>query len=259
MNTLAFQCPLPRLLLFVTIFARVTVMLWFVPLFPRQAVTRYAKIALAFFLSFTLTMTLQSQITIDGQLDLSFALLLLQEIATGLVMGFVVFLMEQLLWAAGSFIAHLIGLEMAEMLAPGTMTPTSPLALFCFLLGMMILLANDAHHLIFQAFALSFEAIPPGKFMLTPQLCELVWQEWHTIYRFLIILAAPLLLLVTVVTVEMGILGRMVPQMNILLMEYPLRLAGAFVIMAWFLPSYCAGVMLLWQMIIETWQTLLGV
>ncbi len=243
--------------LFLCIFLRISVFLRFLPFFPKQSLSLYTKIALAFFLSLIITLPLQEKIQIQVVLDISLAFLALQEVAIGIVMGFLVMMLEQILYCFGSLLSHLMGLDSSEIFAPGNAAPSSLLAVLFFYIGIAFVLLWDGHHFLLAALCMSIEAIPPGSFALSYDLFSFIFDGWVQLYRFLILLAAPFLLLFSVVIMELGILGKMVPQMNIFLMEYPLRLGCALVLLAWFLPNYNHGVQLVFFYIIDLLHGLL--
>ena len=196
------------------------------------------------------------KIPIVMEVDVSLVVLALQEVSVGFVLGFISFLFEGILRTIGSFLSQVMGLQMAQITSPGTVH--SPIiSEVCYLLGVMVLLSVDGHHYFLQAICLSFEVIPIGSFSWKPELFELMFTEWRTLVRFVILLSAPFLLLFFSVITELGILGRMVPQMNIFLMEYPMRLGSCIVIMAWFMPSFLQGFLYIFLIVKDTLNTLL--
>jgi flagellar biosynthetic protein FliR len=237
------------LLLFICVLVRTSVFVMFLPVFPKQGAARYAKIGVVFALAALLTSVLADKFTLAVDWDSRLIFIVLQEIGVGCSMGFLVLLFEETLWSFGTWVSNLIGLDMVETLAPGMSTSSSALSFFCAMLGLVIFLCLDGHHFLLLVLVASFDAIPPGSFVLSPGLCQLAWQGWTELYRFLILMVSPFLLLFTVLTVELGILGKMVPQMNIFLMEYPLRLAAAFFLLAWFLPLYGQSIEMLYTML----------
>ena len=232
---------LSQLMLFILILVRVTIMIWFFPLFPKEKFAQKAKLAFSICLSIVLVSVVKQET--DLKLNINFILLLFKEIGAGITLGFMIFLLSGIIRSLGIFISHLIGLEIAKTIAPtiAKNEHASVLSLICFYLGIISLILLDGHHFIIYALATSFEIIPIGKFTLEPELFSLIFQEWLTFMRFIIVIAAPFILFFFTVTIELGFLGKMIPQLNIFLMEYPLRIAGGLLIMAWFLPAFVVG------------------
>ena len=248
--------PLPLIHLFICVFIRITIFVWFLPLFPQTPAARYSKIGLSFFLSLLLTMIMHQDATLVAIIEQTpLLLLIVQEIGIGLALGFLLYLLEGTLRSAGAFVSQLMGLQMAQTFAPGSSSASPLIALLYFYLGIMVLLTLDGHHYLLQVLAYSFEIVPPGSFIALPPLYHHIFQGWQSFYRFVVLLAAPFILLFFTVTIELGILGRMVPKMNIFMMEYPIRLGAGMVLLAWFLPAFFAG---LRQLILRFHEVLAG-
>ena len=234
--------PLTLVQLFLCAFIRITIFVWFFPLFPQTPAARYGKIGLSFFFALIITLVMQQSpaaIALIHQTPL--LILIVQEIGIGLALGFLMYLLEGTLHSAGTFVSQLMGLQTAQTFAPGSISSSPLISLLYFYLGTMVLLALDGHHYLLQALAYSFEIIPPGSFLATPPLFHHIFQGWQSLYRFVVLLGAPFILLFFTVTIELGILGRMVPKMNIFMMEYPIRLGTSMVLLALFLPAFLAG------------------
>lgn len=246
-----FPISLSDVILFLCIFLRISVFLRFLPFFPKQSLSLYAKISLAFFLSLMIAMPLQKKIKMQPSLDFFLFSLALQEVAIGIVMGFLVMMLEQILYCFGSLLSNLMGLDSSEIFSPGNAAPSSLIAVIFFYIGIALVLLWDGHHFLLAALALSIEIVPPGSFFLSTNLFAFIFEGWVQFYRFLVLLAAPFLLLFSAIVMELGILGKMVPQMNIFLMEYPLRLGCALILLAWFLPNYSHGMNVLFLYLVD--------
>jgi len=88
---------------------------------------------------------------------------------------------------------------------------------FLGLLAFLLFFAIDGHHLMLEALAESFALLPP----MTAQLNGAVANALVTLALGMFVLAlkvaAPVMTALFVVTFAMGILGRTIPQLNLLL------------------------------------------
>ncbi|BBM85003.1 flagellar biosynthetic protein FliR [Candidatus Uabimicrobium amorphum] len=245
------------IIFFVCVLLRISSFLVFFPFFPTKQSAKYAKIFLCFVLAVVITAVMPRTYSFAKEID-SLFILFVQEIATGAMMGFVVFLLGGLLRMVGGMISQLAGLEIVQTIDPGNFGPSSLMANFIFYYGVFILILFDAHHYLLQIIVLSFEVIPPGSFHLSEEIFHLIHREWIIFCRFTLILVAPFLLMGFTISIELGILSRLVPQMNVFLMEYPIRLGISIFLLAWFLPSLTLGFANVFNIVVDVYTVLLG-
>jgi flagellar biosynthetic protein FliR len=105
---------------------------------------------------------------------------------------------------------------------------------------------TDLHHLLIGAIVDSYDVFVPGTLPAVGDLSESVVRSASAAFRLGAEIAAPFILLGTLFFVAIGIIGRLVPQLQLLFVTQPLQIVGGFVVlglvlsagMEWFLASF---------------------
>ena len=164
---------------------------------------------------------------------LGFALAMSAEILAGVMLSFGAVTLFAAVQFAGQVIGIQMGLAMANVLDPTTDLQISVISQTYNLLAILVFLAIDGHLMLLQGLHDSFLVMLPGTFMpATAGLLETTSQV-ASIYTFAMRLALPVILSLLLVSLSLGIVGRTVPQLNILVLGFPINiLGGCFVLMA---------------------------
>jgi flagellar biosynthesis protein FliR len=221
-----------HLVLFFLVFTRVTSMLVVAPMFSYQAIPVAVKVAAGAFIALVLTPVLAARTApVDPALPV-LVIAALKEAATGLLIGFAASLLFAGIRSAGEIIAFDIGFSAANVFDPenGTQNPVLGEALYLF--TMLIFLCINGHHFLLDAVRLSYETVPPGgAFAGVPAARGLV-SLGGMVFVVAVKFAAPVMVSLFLTNVALAILSRVMPQMNIFTVSFPLKIgAGLAAIM----------------------------
>jgi flagellar biosynthesis protein FliR len=97
--------------------------------------------------------------------------------------------------------------------------------------GLMIFLAIDGHHDVVRGLVLSFSVFPLGQPGLPVESLGSVAQLGSVIFRVAVHLAAPITAAMVVSNVAVGILGRAIPQLNLMALQLPAHVATTLLIL----------------------------
>lgn len=165
-----------------------------------------------------------------------FAAMGMREVLLGLVLASVLQAVMLAIRVAGEMIGHEMAFTMSSVVDPvtGTNTPliTSIHEGF-FLLG---LLAVDGHHVLIRAITASFGRAPVGAVEFDTGLAQSAVTLFGEMFASGMTFAAPVLVLLVLVSVLIGLLARAVPQLNVLEVGFTLRIVVGMVAMFGFAP-----------------------
>lgn len=157
----------------------------------------------------------------------SLALLLLAEMAAGLLMGFICRMVFFAIEIAGGVITHEMALNMAASFNPLSEHRAEAPTMILYYLGAVLFFALDMHHWMLAAFQQSYQVLPAGLVRPGEPLLRHVLGHSSRIFLLALQMAAPVLAIAFLITLLFTILGRAVPQMNVLTDSFPIRiLAG---------------------------------
>lgn len=245
------EITLQELVILFLIFARVVAIVALLPIFGNVNIPPPARVGLALFLTFILFPSLkQSNVPVP---EAVFPLLLLfaKEIAIGMTIGFTAVLIFIGVQHGGTIVGMQMGFGIVNVIDPQTQEQTSIIGQVQQLLALLIFLVIDGHHFFIRALCQSFEEIPifAGKF--SPNIVMKLIAMSGEIFEVAIKIGAPVIVALLLTSVGLGILARTVPQMNIFIVSFPLKIGVGMLVLTASLPLF----LLVFRKIFAQFQT----
>jgi len=239
-----------NLFAFLVVFARHGAAMMLLPPFGDVFVLRRARLALALVLSFLVTPIAAPLLPPEPASPLALAIILGGEIAVGLFIGGLARLMLTVLHLASFAVAYQTGLGAAVAFAPAQSDQGVMLSQFFTLGGLTLLFATNLHHLLIRALIGSYDALPPGGL---PPAGDFAAQALDVITGAFVValqVAMPVLLVGLLFTLGLGLLGRLMPQIQVFFIAMPLQIMLGFwvlmisfsAMMFWYVDYFEAGV-----------------
>ncbi len=164
--------------------------------------------------------------------------LLFTEFMVGMVLGFAISFVMNAFIIAGELIGIQMGINLISALDPVAGGQVPILGQFMGLLGMLIFLAIDGHHMMFEALVASFQLVPPMHVHFSGFLVESVLKLGLGMFVLALKVGAPVMTAVFIVTLGMGILGRTIPQLNVMLNNVPITIGVGLLVLGLSLPLF---------------------
>ena len=165
------------------------------------------------------------------------AILLLGSEATyGVALGIIISVLFATVKLAGRIVEDQMGLTMAEILDPLTDEQGLPIASILELVFLIAFLAANGHHIFLKILQRSFELFPAGKM---PSIATLVGNIYEATAMMLtagLQLSAPILASLLLLLVILAVLARVVPDMDIFFISFPVRIILGLVMLTVFIP-----------------------
>ncbi|RYZ68762.1 MAG: flagellar biosynthetic protein FliR [Proteobacteria bacterium] len=186
-------------------------------------------------LSLTLTMmifpTIQISAIDTAKLTEDLVLLSAREVVLGLSLGFLSRLFFFAIGMMGELVSTSIGLGAAQMFNPLMGTNSNTVEQFYTTIATLVFFSLNGHHLVLGAIAESYELIPIAQLKLNMG----PFAEMATFAQDMMVMAvkmcAPIIAAILITNIAMGVLGRAVPQINVLVTSMPVTLMIGFVLM----------------------------
>ncbi len=155
-------------------------------------------------------------------------LILLGELAIGMVLGFV----GRVVFGAFELAAHLtaaqMGFSLAGTIDPSTQAQTTAFGTIAQMLGLLVLLAADGHHWFLAATIKSFSNTAPGGFSFSPQMLDIFLRLSADALVVGVTLAAPAIIVLMTVEFALEFFGRTAPQFQVFILGFPLKIGIGF-------------------------------
>jgi len=224
------------LLGFTLVLMRISTFFLVLPVFGWKAIPVNVKSATAILLAVFFCSVIPPGELPTGPSTVMIVLLLVGEGIYGMALGLVVTLLFSAVQLSGRIIEQQMGLTMAEIIDPLTGEQASPLSSLLEMMFILLFLSANGHHLFLLILSRSYSAFPPGTMPAIPTLAAAVIDTGSVMFLACLRLAAPMLAGFLVLMVAMALLARLVPEINILFLGMPIRVALGLFMAAMFLP-----------------------
>lgn len=226
------RLPPQSMVIFLLVLVRASAIFLTAPVLSHSNVPQRMKIGLAFAMALILAPFLMNQpLTFDYTNMWVLGLALLQEIALGVFIG----MLAQLLFVAVQFAGQVVGLQMgfgmASVFDPNTHAQVSIVAQIYLYMILMVFLLMDGHHWLLIALQRSFDSVPLGTFTLDGQVMGVLLAATNELFWVALTIMAPVLGVLVLAELAMGIVARIMPQMNVFVASFPVKIALGFITM----------------------------
>ena len=215
---------------FLLVFFRVLSMLWLLPIFQSRSVAAGYKAGLSLVVAFLLYQSISPP---DLQGDPYLLLLfLVKEVFIGLSIGFFVMLLFAMVSSAAELISMQSGLSFARSMDPVLASSATVIEQFQNLLATLIFLGIDGHHTILKALSVSLKDVPPGAIAVKSVLFQYPVEAAGRLFAASLRICAPVVVTLFLVELALGILARMIPQVNVFIEGASIKILTTLAVLA---------------------------
>lgn len=168
---------------------------------------------------------------------------LVGEALVGLALGICVRLIVSAIQMAGTAISFQTGLSFAQSVDPVDGAENMLFATFLSVLAVALMFATDMHHLLLAAMNDSYRLFPPGKPLPLGDLAQMALTLTSQAFALALRLAAPFITFGLVFYFGIGVLSRLIPQVQVFFLALPAGILLGFVLFGLLL-----GTMMLWYL-----------
>jgi len=218
---------------FMLAFARIGAMVMLLPGLGETNIPVNIKLAIALLLTLIILPLHRDAYHVDMGSMVPLLVLMMHEIIIGIVLGATARVTLAALSVAGAVIAQQMGLGFATSVDPTTQGQQGVIiGNFLTLLGVTLLFATDSHHLVIAALNDSYAVFSPGETMASGDVAQLATRAFAAAFKLGLQLSAPFLVFGLVFNIGLGVLARLMPQMQVYFVGVPLSILAGFLIFA---------------------------
>ena len=210
---------------FLLVLVRFTGLVVSAPVLGSRNFPAMAKLGLSALAAMVVTPTLPALAETLPSGALAFAVMGVGELVIGLLIGFAITLVLAAVQVAGQIIDMLSGFALMNVFNPAIEAQVPIFGFFYFVVAALFLLATNGHHTMIRALVATFDAVPAGGFVLRPELLWEVGSWGRAMFYDGLLIAAPVAGALLVAYVSMGLLGRVVPQIHLFVVGFPVTIA----------------------------------
>ena len=217
---------------FMLVFARIGAMVMLMPGLGESNIPVRIKLGIALLLTLVILPLHRTAYHVDMQSIMPLMVLMVHEIVIGIVLGATARVTLGALQVAGSVIAQQMGLGFVTAVDPTQGQQGLLVGNFLTLLGITLLFATDSHHLVIAALNDSYAIFSPGEVMASSDVAALATRAFAAAFKLGMQLSAPFLVFGLVFNIGLGVLARLMPQMQVYFVGVPLSILAGFLILA---------------------------
>ena len=165
-----------------------------------------------------------------------FIFAILSQLAVGLVIGWVSFLVMATAQFGGEMLDVQMGLSAAAQADPSSHGAVNLLRRLHFYMAMLLYLMLNGHHQLWEGIFYSFDTIPLTYFQMTQAQIDTMIALAGEIYRVGLQISSPAVAALFVAQIALGLLARVAPQMNVFMLSFPMNLAVGLLLLTLSLP-----------------------
>ena len=215
---------LDTLVAFMLVSIRISAMLLAAPLFSASSVSIPIRIVTSLAIAVMLVQAVPTP-KIDLLSPMG-ALAIAGEVIVGAAIGFIFQLGFAAVQLAGEQIAASTGLGFAAMVDPQTGTQSPVINQFLSIMMLLSFLTLEGHHILLKLLAASYEALPVGSAFFSANTLIGIAKAGALIFSAGMLACLPIIVALFLVTLVIGILTRVAPQMLVALPGLTASMAG---------------------------------
>jgi len=219
---------------------RISGMVAFAPFFSSTSLPMRTKAVFAGAVAFLLAPLVAS--LPGAQAEIS-APALIGELAVGLVYGLSLALLNEMLLFAGQIAGLQLSFSLVNLMDPNSSIQTPLLGDLFSLMGTLVIITAGLDRILLASMVRSFRAAPLGSFALTSPSALAIVRAASGVFLAAVELAAPVLAATLLVEVSVALMGKLSPQLPVMMLSVPLKTLTGFVVLT--------GSLALWPRFIE--------
>jgi flagellar biosynthesis protein FliR len=235
---------------YMLIFARVGTMLMLMPALGESTIPTRLRLVFALMLALILYPAVADSYPALPPSLPGILALFAGEILIGFFIGLISRMITGALQVAGSAIAFQMGLGFAQGVDPTQGIQGALMGSFLSMLGITLIFATDLHHLLIAAIHDSYRLFVPGAFLPVGDVVELAVITFAQTFRVGVQIAAPFIAFGLVFYLGLGVLSRLMPQIQIFFVAMPANIMLGLLmllvllttVMAWFLDHVATSI-----------------
>jgi len=217
---------------FLLTFLRVSLIVFLLPFFGGESIPATVKAAVCI----VLTMAIWPRLAVPANFfpahPFGIFLLVASEVFLGMLMGLMVHFVFVGIQLGGQIIGNQMGFSMISMVDPSTGQQLVVTSFLAHTLALVIFLTLDGHIYILHALFSSFKLMPPGQLSVSAPAVSDMIRLSGGMFVLAVKVAGPIVACLFMVDLALALMARVAPQMNLLMIGFPIKIGVGFFFMS---------------------------
>lgn len=230
-----------KLLIFALVIIRMTAFVFTAPVFGAPQVSISLKILFCIVFAMCIFPAVQLEPKVLDGLDNDIISLAGREALVGLTLGFLCRIFFYAISMTGDFVAITLGLSAAQLYNPTMGEQSNIIEQFYNIMGMLFFFMVGGHHIFIGGLSESFDFIKVGELSFKVGPLGEMAMLGQSLLLITVKLCAPVMVAILLSQIAMGLLGRAIPQINVLVTSFPVTIMIGIGVVILCLPLYLQG------------------
>ena len=225
--------------IFLLVFVRILVFVEIAPLLNSSAFPQIGKIGLAFFISMAvLPGVVKSGVFLIPDTGLQYAFMLIGEALIGMILGFFMIIIMAVFQLAGQFFSTQMGFASSQVYDPLAQVQIPLMGQFLNLSAMLVFLTVGGFQKLFLGGVYQgFKVITVSQVVEQREgVVMMLLSTMSGLFGQALIMALPIMGVLLLMQITMGLLAKAAPQMNLLMLSFPMNIFMAFLVLVAVMP-----------------------
>lgn len=170
--------------------------------------------------------------------NMPFIMNCMNEAVAGLTLGFITNLCFMAVRVAGNLMDFQIGFSMMTMFDPNSNSNTTLMEHLLYWFSIVVFFIVDGHHMLIKALMESFSVIKLGNFFLSQDSINVIIRVFIEYFGIALKIAIPIVLIIFITDLTLGLIGRTVPQLNLMILSLPIKILLGLTAFSFALPLF---------------------
>lgn len=222
-----------QVFIFVLVFVRIAAIVMLLPGIGETFISMRIRLFFAVVLTLVIAPVVENFLPLEPPTAGALGLLVISEIVIGLYLGLIARILLLTLDTTGRVISFSIGLASAQVFNPSSSSQATLPGLILTMLGILMIFVTNLHHLMITAMVDSYQSFEPGRPLPVNDMGEAITLLVAQSFKIAVQLSAPFLIFSLLFFVALGVIARLMPQMQIFFVGLPVQIAvGVFMLSA---------------------------
>ena len=216
----------------VLVFARTSAAMLMLPGIGETFIPVRVRVLFSAGLALAVAPTIAPQLPPEPASAAGLLVLVASEVIIGIYFGLVARILLLTLDTVGLVVSFSSGMASATVFDPSISEQGTAIGLLLTLLGIMLLFITDLHHLVIRAVVESYTVFRPGGTLMIGDLSEAITELVSSSFKVAIQLSAPFYVFSLLFFVCLGVLARLMPQLQIFFIGLPVQIYMGLLLLA---------------------------
>ena len=237
------------------VLARVSSFFFATPIFSTRSIPRVVKLAISLSVTIIVSMTIPTE-QVEPYSLIDFGLMAFREALIGVVLGYSVNIVFLGIQSAGEFVDVFAGLQMSSSYDPITGTNGTFYSNIYNWIATLLFFNMSGHHYLITGIINSFLFIPVGENVLLELNVSVIASLLVKTFYISVQLGFPMAVILFLIDVILGMISRVVPQINVFILGMPIKLAVSAMMFVLMTTGILSGISWGIELVIEMFDTM---